>query len=114
MAGVSAAYDRGGEHIGWKVSIRKKGFPPQFKTFRTKADALAWAAVVESEMVRGVWRDRSESERVTLKECLDRYATDVLTNRKNGGRRGLSFLLQWQGLPIWLCVSNADYEVSLP
>ena len=100
MAGVSAVYDREGEHIGWKVSVRKKGFPPQFKTFRTKADALAWAAVVESEMVRGVWRDRSESESTTLKECLARYATDVLPERKDGGRHGASFLLQWQGRPI--------------
>jgi integrase len=100
MAGVSAVYDREGEHIGWKVSVRKKGFPPQFKTFRTKAEALAWAAVVESEMVRGVWRDRSESESTTLGDCFDRYAKEVLPYRKDGGRRGLSFLLQWKKRPI--------------
>ena len=100
MAGVSAVYDRQGEHIGWKVSIRKKGFPSQFKTFRTKAEALAWAAVIESEMVRGVWRDRSESESSTLDDCFDRYAKEVLPYRKDGGRRGRSFLLQWKQRPI--------------
>ncbi|OCB03266.1 integrase [Acidithiobacillus ferrivorans] len=100
MAGVSAVYDRDGEHIGWKVSVRKKGFPPQFKTFRTKAEALAWASVVESEMVRGVWRDRAASESTTLKECLDRYAADVLPTRKDGGWREASFLRRWQERPI--------------
>ncbi|MGE4531536.1 MAG: site-specific integrase, partial [Acidithiobacillus sp.] len=62
MASITPSYDREGEHIGWKVSLRKKGYPAQYKTFRTKAEALDGASVTESEMVRGVWRDRSLAE----------------------------------------------------
>jgi hypothetical protein len=78
MASITPSYDREGEHIGWQVAVRKKGYPPQYKTFRTRKEAEAWAAVVESEMVRGVWRDRSAAETTTLKMCLDRYADQII------------------------------------
>lgn len=39
----------------WEAQIRRKGYPAQSKTFNTKAEAEAWANVVESEMTRGVW-----------------------------------------------------------
>ncbi len=83
MAAVNPVYDREGEHIGWKVSIRKKGFPPQYKTFRTKAEALEWAAVIESEMVRGIWRDRSRAETTSVADLLDRYAREILPDKKS-------------------------------
>ena len=38
----------------WETQIRKRGFPSQTKTFNTKAEADAWAKMVESEMARGV------------------------------------------------------------
>jgi len=65
----------------WEVRIRKKGFPLQSKTFETKDDALAWAAVIESEMVRGVFEDRSEAETTTLNDVLDRYSVEVTLNK---------------------------------
>ena len=99
MAAVNPVYDREGEHIGWKVSVRKKGFPAQYRTFRTRAEAQEWATVIESEMVRGVWRDRSEAERTTLKDCLDRYAKEIIPQKK-GGDREMGFLRQWQRRPI--------------
>ncbi|MHA3607953.1 hypothetical protein [Yersinia enterocolitica] len=49
-----------------ETQIRKRGFPSQTKTFNTKAEADAWAKMVESEMARGVWLSRSESESTTL------------------------------------------------
>ena len=45
----------------WAVQIRRKGYPPQNKTFTTKAEADAWAAMTESEMARGVWISRGSS-----------------------------------------------------
>ncbi|MBU2740221.1 site-specific integrase [Acidithiobacillus thiooxidans] len=95
MAAVNPVYDREGEHIGWKVSVRKKGFPAQYRTFRTKAEALEWSTVIESEMVRGVWRDRSEAERTTLADCITRYMDEIIPQKK-GGDRELGFLRQWQ------------------
>ena len=82
MASITPSYNREGEHIGWQVAIRKKGFPAQYKTFRTRKEADAWATVAESEMLRGVWRDRSESESTTLMEALDRYAEEIVPSKK--------------------------------
>jgi len=39
----------------WKVVIRKRGWPTNIKTFRTKRDAEDWARRTEDEMVRGVY-----------------------------------------------------------
>ena len=100
MASVTPVYDREGEHIGWKSSVRKKGFPPQYKTFRTKKEAEAWATITESEMVRGIWRDTSAAERTTLKEALNRYASEVLPDKKDGGKREMGYVRQWQDRPI--------------
>ena len=100
MASIPPSYDREGEHIGWQVAVRKKGYPAQYKTFRTRKEGEAWATVTESEMVRGVWRDRSEAESTTLKECLDRYSQEIIPTKKGDGAREMGFLRQWQARPI--------------
>ncbi len=82
MASIRARKDRDGIIIGWQVQVIRKGFPNQTKTFRSKSEATAWASVVESEMVRGVWQDRSEAESTTLGEALDRYAKEVSVLKK--------------------------------
>lgn len=99
MASITPSYDREGEHIGWKASVRKRGFPPQYQTFRTRKEAEAWAVVIESEMTRGVWRNRSESEGTTLAECMDRYLAEVVPTKK-GGRREVDYVNQWKARPI--------------
>lgn len=68
--------------IGWQAIIRKRGYPSQSKTFRTKRDAESWAKITESEMLRGVWRDQSEAESTTLTEALNRYAREISTLKK--------------------------------
>ncbi len=50
----------------WEAQIPRKGYPPQNKTFNTKSEADAWAAMIESEMARGVWISLSGSEATTL------------------------------------------------
>jgi integrase len=61
----------------WKAIIRKKGWPTTIKTFRTKRDATDWARRVEDEMVRGVYVDRAQAERLTLRDSLKRYLVEV-------------------------------------
>lgn len=100
MASITPSYDREGEHIGWQVAIRKKGYPSQYKTFRTRKEGEAWATVTESEMVRGVWRDRSGAETTTLNICLNRYADEIIPAKKGDGSREMGFLRQWQDRPI--------------
>ncbi len=61
----------------WKAVIRKTGWPTNAKTFRTKRDAEDWSRRTEDEMVRGVYIQRSGSERLTLENALQRYLREV-------------------------------------
>jgi hypothetical protein len=47
----------------WEAQIRRKGYPAQRKTFETKADAQAWARMIESEIDRGIFVSRVEAEK---------------------------------------------------
>ncbi len=66
----------------WEAQVRKKGFASQTKTFNTKAQAEAWAAVIESEMVRGLFVSRAEAERTTLGQIIDRYLAEVTPSHR--------------------------------
>ncbi len=99
MASIRPRKDRDGIVIGYQAQIQRKGHPPQTKTFRAKADAQAWATIIESEMERGVWRDRAESESTTLGEAFARYAEEVIPTKK-GRRQEISVLHRWQSRPI--------------
>ena len=58
----------------------------QVRTFDTKAGAEAWAAVIESEIARGVFVSRAEAEDTTLSEALDRYERDISSVKKSAAR----------------------------
>ena len=76
-----ATIDKRGD-LQWRVQIRRKGFPRQVRTFDTKAEAETWARMVEGEMDRGVFIDRSEYEKTTFAEALDRYEREVAVLKK--------------------------------
>ena len=99
MASIRPRKDRDGIVVGYQVQVQRKGYPAQTKTFRSKADAQAWATVIESEMQRGVWRDRSETESTTLLESLKRYEQEV-TPSKKGAKQEAFIIHQWQTRPI--------------
>jgi len=61
----------------FKVQIRKIGIPAITKTCKTKAEALKWARLIESEIDRGVFIDRTEAEKTTIGELIDRYIQEV-------------------------------------
>jgi hypothetical protein len=65
-----------------KALVRMKGWPTVSKTFRLKRDAIDWARRTEDEMVRGVYISRSGSERLTVKEALQRYLEDSYTDKE--------------------------------
>jgi hypothetical protein len=88
MASIRPRKDRDGIVIGYQVQIQRKGFPSQTKTFLNKADAQAWATIIEAEMQRGVWRDRAESESTTLDEALIRYSNEVIPTKKAPRQEG--------------------------
>lgn len=88
--------------LQWQAKIRRKGYPPQSRTFAAKADAEAWARDIEREMDRGIFLDRSEAEATTLYEALKRYSREV-TPRKKGARAELSRIKRWQERSLASC-----------
>ena len=65
----------------WQAQIIRLGFKPQYHTFDTKGEAEAWARRAESEMDAGAWHDRTEGDRTSLADALNRYGLEV-TPRK--------------------------------
>ena len=80
----------------FEVQIRRKGWPKLSKTFPEKAAARAWVSVIESEMVRGIFIDRSEAEKNTLGDLLGRYLIEVSKSKKgaNSERYRIASLLR--------------------
>lgn len=83
-----------GDHQ-WHVQVRRKGYPAVTKTFTARVDAEAWASVIESEMVRGVFVDRSAAEATSLREALDRYRDEVSVLKKTHNKEK-SIIRYWQ------------------
>lgn len=79
----------------WQVQVRRKGFPEQAKTFTHRADAVAWASIIESEMERGEFVDRSLADTTLFGDALRRYESEV-TPRKKGARPEANRLHYWQ------------------
>ncbi len=65
----------------WQVQVRRKGWPLQNATFRTKKDAQSWARNVEAEMDRGHFVDQSPARETTLGDLIRVYLKDVTDKR---------------------------------
>ena len=68
----------------WRALVRRKGYPSQSKSFDTKREAEAWAAIVESEMTRSVFIDRSPAEKTTFEEVINSYIANEAPTHKGG------------------------------
>jgi len=80
-----ASFRKRGE-LQWQARVARKGFPPQVKTFTSKAEAEAWAATVESAMAHGVFINSTESERTTLREAFERYGREITVQKKSAAQ----------------------------
>ncbi|HQR04014.1 MAG: site-specific integrase [Proteobacteria bacterium] len=67
---------------GWQARVSRKGFAPEVRTFHNKADAERWARTLESEMDRGCFVSRTETERLTLADVIDRYMREVSPTKR--------------------------------
>ena len=70
----------------WQAQIRRAGHKPITNTFVTKSDAVMWARDVESKIDRGVFLDRTEAERTSIAQLLERYLKEVTPLKKSGFR----------------------------
>lgn len=66
----------------WKALVRKTGWPTTSKSFRVKRDAEDWARRTEDEMIRGVYIQRTSSEKMTIAEALIRYEKEIVPTKK--------------------------------
>jgi site-specific recombinase XerD len=67
----------------WRAEVRRKGYKPTYRTFDTQKQAQQWARRVESEMDSGLYIDRTEAERTTLREALERYQRDIVPTKRH-------------------------------
>jgi len=75
----------------WQAKVRPKGYPAQSKTFLTRRDAEAWARAIETDQDRGLYIQRSNAEKTTLREVIERYREEVVPLKKSQ-RQALSCL----------------------
>lgn len=66
----------------WQAIVRRKGYPSITKSFDLKKDAEKWARGQERQIDTGTWIDRSEAERTTLGDLLDRYQREVSVTKR--------------------------------
>ena len=81
-----------GGKTAWQAQIIRRGYERQYRTFDTKAEAEAWAAIIESEIARGVFASRAEAEGTTVREALERYTREVVSGKKSKGEISI---VQW-------------------
>ena len=70
----------------WQAQVRRRGIKPVVQSFKTKMEAARWARLLESEIDRGVFVDRTEGERTTIGELIDRYLVEVTPGKKSASR----------------------------
>ncbi|MFZ2974811.1 MAG: site-specific integrase [Ferribacterium limneticum] len=60
----------------WQAIVRRRGWPQQSKTFRTKTEALQWSKGIETEINRGSFQSYNQAERTVFKDLLTRFKND--------------------------------------
>lgn len=71
------------EKRGVRAQIRRRGFPDQSKTFRTKGQAETWATQMEASMISGEFRDLSVARGLTVAALLDDYRDNQEVNKQD-------------------------------
>lgn len=69
--------------VYWRAEVRRRGYKPVYRSFDIKLQAQQWARRVEGEMDAGGYIDRSEWERTTLREALERYRRDIVPEKRH-------------------------------
>ena len=96
----------------YKAKIQRAGFRTRCKNFPAYRSAEQWATKTESEMLGGIYVDRSALEKITLYASLERYI-DEFTIGEKGVVQELGRIRRWQKHPIANCalanISTRDF-----
>jgi integrase len=66
----------------WKALVRLQGYPSASKTFRLKRDAEDWARQTEGDMRKGLYIDRADSVKMSIRDALERYKLEILPTKR--------------------------------
>jgi hypothetical protein len=70
----------------WQAQVRREGHPPLSKTFKTKADAAAWARDTERSIDRAeVPLPTRRLKGVTVGDLLRRYNETITSTKRGAG-----------------------------
>ncbi len=69
----------------WQAQVRRTGYPPQSKSFATRAAAVQWVRSIDYEMDQGLFVSRNEAETTTVGELLSRYLGEYTPHKKGAG-----------------------------
>jgi hypothetical protein len=76
--------------------IRKAGFAPVSRTFRSEREAVRWAVETETQLERGRYFDNVEAARHTLSEAIERYVELEVPKKARKAPDAISQLRWWQ------------------
>ena len=94
MAAIRERKDQNG-NVSYQAQVRIQGHPPQSKTFQRKTDAKQWAMQAETEIRTGMTIRKNAASRHTVREMLERYRDNVLTDKANGGKDHKTHIAWW-------------------
>ncbi|HZZ92988.1 MAG TPA: integrase [Usitatibacter sp.] len=80
----------------YKVSVRRDGNRPIYRTFPTVQDARRFAAQVEDDIEAGRFGIRDEATRHTLSEAIDRYIAVEIPKKKRDAKDRRVHLEFWR------------------
>ena len=80
----------------WQARVRRKGYPDEVASFKTKTEAQAWARSVESAMDQGQYQSAQTAKDILLADVLQRYMNEVTPSKRGAQREaeGIRFMLR--------------------
>lgn len=94
----------------WQVTVRKKGHPPQYKTFSTKALCQRWAREAEGALDAGTHLDLRKAEKMLLADAIVRYEAEITPTKKSQRTERAALVNLREGLAHRTLASlNADH-----
>lgn len=73
----------------YQVQIRRRGLPPQIRTFDSHKEAKVWARAVESSIDAGRFVDPAPLKKTTLRDIFKRYRLEVSPSKKGAHSEAL-------------------------
>ena len=68
----------------WQVTVRRKGWPTQTRTFRLKTEAEVWSRSVERDMDKGAFISCAAAENTLFRDLAERFALDFAPHHYRG------------------------------